>query len=68
MLNYPPYRVIPAQAGIHFRMLPRTLVLGLAFSMDSGLRRNDTAGGKDRVEKISRKGLSAGRKRLDLRL
>jgi len=40
-----PRRVIPAQAGIHVRMLPRAWKSRLAFSMDSGLRRNDIGGG-----------------------
>jgi len=40
------HRVIPAQAGIHVRMLPRAWKSRLAFSMDSGLRRNDIGGGR----------------------
>ncbi|HWU19517.1 MAG TPA: hypothetical protein VN155_17705, partial [Devosia sp.] len=36
--------VIPAEAGIHVRGDPQTSSAGMAFSMDSGLRRNDIVG------------------------
>ena len=38
----PTHHVIPAQAGIQVRNAPHTSSLRMTFSMDSGLRRNDT--------------------------
>ena len=38
----PTHGVIPAEAGIHVRGASRISSAGIAFSMDSGLRRNDT--------------------------
>jgi hypothetical protein len=41
----PTHGVIPAQAGIQVRGGPQPSSAGMAFSMDSGLRRNDTVTG-----------------------
>ncbi len=45
--------VIPAQAGIQVLGDQHTSSAGMAFSMDSGLRRNDPVGGLKSVRRTS---------------